>query len=63
MRTCTHCSRPMTEGYCIENGLEYYCSEVCLHEHYTEEEYLDMYDNGEGDSYWTQWECDDVESE
>lgn len=57
MRKCTHCSTPMSEGYCIENGCEYYCSDECLHEHYTEEEYLSMYDNGEGDSYWTEWEC------
>lgn len=56
MRKCTNCSTPMTEGYCIENGCEYYCSDECLHEHYTEEEYLSMYDNGEGDSYWTEWE-------
>lgn len=63
MRTCTHCSKSMTKGYCIDNGCEYYCSDECLHEHYTEEEYLDMYDNGEGDSYWTEWERDDVESE
>lgn len=51
----------MTEGYCIDNGCEYYCSDECLHRHYTEEEYLDMYNNGEGDSYWTVWDCDDVE--
>ena len=61
MRTCTHCSKPMSEGYCIDNGCEYYCSDECLHEHYAEEEYLEMYDNGEGDSYWTQWECDGIE--
>lgn len=63
MRTCTHCSKSMTEGYCIDGGCEYYCSDECLHEHYTEEEYLAMYDDGEGDSYWTEWERDDVESE
>lgn len=49
MRTCSHCSKLMTEGYCIDNGCEYYCSDECLHEHYTEEEYLNMYDNGDGD--------------
>lgn len=61
MRTCSECSKLMTEGYCIDNGCEYYCSDECLHRHYTEEEYLDMYNNGEGDSYWTVWDCDDVE--
>ena len=46
----------MTEGFCIENGLEYYCSDECLHKHYTEDEYLEMYDDGNGDSYYTEWE-------
>ena len=56
LRECSECGKKMTEGYCIDNGLEYYCSEECLHKHYTEEEYLEMYDNGNGDSYWTMWE-------
>lgn len=56
LRECSECGKEMTEGYCIDNGLEYYCSEECLHKHYTEEEYLEMYDNGNGDSYWTMWE-------
>ena len=53
----------MTEGYCIDGGCEYYCCDECLHEHYTEEEYLELYNDGEGYSYWTQWDSDDVESE
>lgn len=57
-RTCSECNKPMNEGYCIENGMEYYCSDECLHKHYTQEEYLKMYDNGNGNSYWTQWECE-----
>ena len=55
-RTCSHCGDGMYEGYCIDNGEEYYCSDECLHKHYTEEEYLEMYDEGNGDSYWTEWE-------
>ena len=58
-RICSHCGKPMRAGYCIEGGSEYYCSDECLHEHYTEEEYLEMYDGGEGDSYWTEWEEDE----
>lgn len=57
-RTCNECGKEMTEGYCIENGTEYYCSDECLHKNITEEEYLKLYDNGNGDSYWTEWECD-----
>ena len=56
MRVCTHCGSEMTEGFCIGDGLEYYCSTECLHQHYTEEEYDEMYADGDGDSYWTTWE-------
>lgn len=55
-RICNNCGKEMNEGYCIDNGLEYYCSDECLHKHYTEEEYEEMYDDGNGDSYWTEWE-------
>lgn len=58
IRTCSECGKEMIEGYCIENGLEYYCSDECLHKNITEEEYLKLYDNGNGDSYWTEWECE-----
>jgi len=51
--TCSHCNKLMYEGYVINDGLEYYCSEDCLHEHYTDEEYFDMFE--ECDAYWTDW--------
>lgn len=54
-RYCSECGKSMKKGYCIENGLEYYCSDECLHKHYTNEEYIEMYDNGNGDSYYTEW--------
>ena len=56
-RYCSECAKSMKKGYCIENGLEYYCSDECLHKHYTNDEYIKMYDNGNGDSYYTEWEC------
>ena len=59
MRICSACGKPMTSGYCIHDGEEYYCSDECLHEYFSEEEYLALYDKGEGDSYWTEWECED----
>jgi hypothetical protein len=55
LRECTECGHLMNEGYVIENGIEYYCSDECLHKHITEEEYQRLYDNGDGDSYWTEW--------
>ena len=42
-------------GYCVECGNEYYCSDDCLHQKYSEEEWIEMYDNGKGTSYYTAW--------
>ena len=55
MRKCNICGKPMKSGYVIENGLEYYCSDECLHKVYSEEEWNEMYSD-DGDSYWTEWE-------
>lgn len=54
-RECTACGAGMNEGYCIEGGIEYYCSDACLHTEITHEEYMELYADGEGDSYWTDW--------
>lgn len=45
----------MTEGYCIDDGREHYCSDECLHYHYSGEEFEQMYADGEGTSYYTIW--------
>ena len=59
-RKCDACNKGMNSGYVIEAGMEYYCSDTCLHTNTTHEEYLELYDNGEGDSYHTSWdEVDD----
>ena len=60
MRICSECKNEMNKGYIIENGIEYYCSDDCLHKHYTEKEYLELYNNGEGDSYYTEWESEEM---
>lgn len=52
---CNACNKGMNEGYCIEGGMEYYCSDACLHTEITHEEYMELYADGEGDSYWTTW--------
>ena len=41
-------------SYLTENE-EYYCSDECLHEHYTEQEWSEMYEDGGGENYWTEW--------
>ena len=56
VRTCDECGVVMIAGYCINGGDEYYCCEECLHKHYTQEEYIALYDDGYGDSYYTEWE-------
>lgn len=52
-RVCTCCRELMPDGYVIDDGLEYFCSDDCLHSTYTHEEYMEMYFND--DAYWTQW--------
>ena len=55
VRICSNCGKPMGWGYCVECGNEYYCSDECLHHKYSEEEWVEMYDNGNGTSYYTAW--------
>lgn len=57
MRFCDVCGRPMRDGFVVNDGDRYYCSEGCLHEDYTEEEYKEMY--SQGYAYWTEWEDED----
>lgn len=55
MRKCSHCNETMMEGYCIESGMAYYCTDECLESNMTREEFEDLWDDGEGDSHWTTW--------
>lgn len=59
-RVCSECNKPMWEGF--YDG-DYYCSEGCLHEHYTPEEWAEAYDDGEGECCWTEWYVDDIEDD
>ena len=54
-RICDTCYKPMNEGYCINGGEEYYCSDECLYKVYTKEEW-DEICSGNDDSYWTEWD-------
>lgn len=53
LRECSECGHLMNQGYCVDNGLEYYCNEECLNKHYTDDEWADLY--ATGNSYWTEW--------
>ena len=55
IRVCSECGKPMYEGYCIEDGAEYYCSDECLHMNLSEKQFEKLYDEGRGNSYWTSW--------
>ena len=52
-RICSECGKEMVDGYCLGGGEEYYCTENCLYERYTQKQYSDMYDAGV--AYWTSW--------
>lgn len=54
MRTCEKCGMPMAKGFVIGDGESYYCSEGCLYQDMTEQEYEELYENDE--AYWTMWE-------
>ena len=47
------------EGYFV-NGCVTYCSDDCLHKHVSEEEFDALYNNGDGDTYWTTWYEDSI---
>lgn len=54
-RVCSHCGKIISAGFVVNGGEAYYCNKDCLHKYMTDEEFLELYDNGLGDSYWTTW--------
>ncbi len=54
-RVCDECDSITQEGFVVDDGQYIFCSKECLHKHYTPSEWLEMYDEGNGDSYWTYW--------
>lgn len=56
VRKCNCCNEPMKKGYCINGGEEYFCSDECLDTKYSSEAWELMYDDGNSDSYYTEWE-------
>lgn len=55
-RKCDHCGGGMDQGYVLHGGEEYYCSDACLHQHYSLEEWKDLSDADDADCYWTEWD-------
>ena len=53
VRKCDKCDEIMQEGYVIEGGFGYWCSDECL---FDEEYTKKMHDNREDDDlFWTEW--------
>ena len=57
-RKCDNCGAGMNEGYVIEGGVNYYCSDDCLHNNMSQSQYDASHDDGDGDSFWTDWEVE-----
>lgn len=53
-RRCSVCGKLMREGYCVDMGFEYYCSDECLHQEFTDEEWEQECEKND-QSYWTIW--------
>ena len=63
-RICSHCGKLMSEGYINKMGepTEYYCSDECLHQHYSPQEWKQLCQGPEGQEdkgndfcCWTTW--------
>ena len=53
-RKCSSCKKEMKKGYCINNGEEYYCSDLCLYKNMSVDDYKELYKNN--CAYYTEWE-------
>jgi hypothetical protein len=53
-RVCEKCGKAMTSGFLVYDGAIYYCSEACMFQDITEEEYEMLYEQDL--AYWTNWE-------
>lgn len=47
VRCCTECKEYVSQYYLIGDGDYYFCSDECLHEYYTQDEYYEMYEEDE----------------
>lgn len=54
-RVCSICGEYMDEGYVYNSGEKYYCSDECLHQDFTPEQWKEECDTNEDTTYWTTW--------
>jgi hypothetical protein len=60
---CDECGAGMWDGYMVHGGMFYYCSDKCLHKHMTQEEWMELYADGQSNSCWTEWYESDMEED
>ena len=48
-RVCSHCGKDIREGWVYDDGRAYYCSNRCLLQHFSEEEWNDYLERAESD--------------
>ena len=53
-RVCSICGDDMINGYCLNSGDRYYCSDECLGHDFTKEEWAQECEEND-DSYYTEW--------
>jgi hypothetical protein len=68
IRTCDECHSAMSSGFVVDDGEKYYCTDKCLHKHYTAEQWAEMTEDINpqdkafgGGNYWTEWESEYVD--
>lgn len=50
---CSDCGTIMDEGYVLYDGEAYYCSDSCLYEHFSEDDYEEAFHQDE--ACWMEW--------
>lgn len=50
---CSDCGTIMDEGYVLYDGEAYYCSDSCLYEHFSEDDYEEAFQQAE--ACWMEW--------
>jgi hypothetical protein len=56
-RRCSECHKIITQGYVLHDGEKYYCSNYCLYQNFTPNEWQEIYESEQG--YYTEWEGED----
>lgn len=54
-RICKKCGKIVRKGY-ITPDFDYYCSDECLHQDYTEEEWAKLNEEYPDDYFYTEWD-------